>query len=416
MNASLLNDIAAYFQLPLKNPVLIFTLILFIILVSPILLKKIKVPAVVGFIIAGIAVSPHGFNVLVKNSAIELFSTIGLLYIMFIAGVELDLNEFKEKKHKSLMFGFLTFSVPILIGFPVCYYLLNYSLTTSILTASMFATHTLVAYPIASKYGVSKNEAVAVTVGGTILTDTTVLIFLAVIMGSVKGNLDVFFWARLVISLGIFSAIEFLLIPRLAKWFFSRGENEGNSQYIFVLFMVFLSALLAQLAGIEPIVGAFAAGLALNSLVPPSSKLMNQISFVGNAIFIPFFLISVGMLVDLSVLFRGYHALMVAGVLTAVALFGKWLSAWFTQMIYGYSGLQRRLIFGLSSSHAAATMAIILIGYKAGIIDDNILNGTIILILVTCMVASFVTEKASTQIKTTNKVNKGVCKKEEVSL
>jgi Kef-type K+ transport system membrane component KefB len=402
MNTSFFHEFLAHFQIPITNPVLIFTLILFIILISPILLKKIKVPAVVGFIIAGIAVSPHGFNVLVKNSAIELFSTIGLLYIMFIAGVELDLNEFKEKKHKSLMFGFLTFSVPILIGFPVCYYLLNYSLTTSILTASMFATHTLVAYPIVSKYGVSKNEAVAVTVGGTILTDTTVLITLAVIMGSVKGNLNVLFWLRLVISLSIFSAIEFLLIPRLAKWFFGRAESEGNSQYIFVLFVVFLSAFLAQLAGIEPIVGAFAAGLALNSLVPPSSKLMKQISFVGNAIFIPFFLISVGMLVDLSVLFRGYHALMVAGVLTGVALFGKWLSAWFTQMIYGYSGNQRRLIFGLSSSHAAATMAIILIGFKAGIIDDNILNGTIILILVTCMVASFVTERASIKITAGN--------------
>jgi Kef-type K+ transport system membrane component KefB len=395
MNTGFWDQIFLHFKLPVTNPVLMFSLILLIILVSPLLLKNIKVPAVAGFIIAGIVVSPHGFNVLQKNAATELFSTIGLLYIMFIAGVELDLNDFKKKKHKSLTFGFLTFSVPILIGFPVCYYLLNYSLTTSILTASMFATHTLVAYPIASKYGVSKNEAVAVTVGGTILTDTTVLIILAVILGSVKGHLNVLFWVKLVISLGIFSAIEFMVIPRLAKWFFSRAESEKNSPYIFVLLMVFLSAFLAQLAGIEPIVGAFAAGLALNPLIPPSSKLMSQINFVGNAIFIPFFLISVGMLVDLSVLFRGYHALMVAGVLTAVALLGKWLSAWFTQMIYGYSGVQRRLIFGLSSSHAAATMAIILIGYKAGIIDDNILNGTVILILITCMVASFVTERAS---------------------
>jgi Kef-type K+ transport system membrane component KefB len=398
MNRSFLQDVLQHFKLPMTNPVLIFALILFIILVSPILLKKVRVPAVVGFIVAGIAINPHGFNLLVKNSAIELFATIGLLYIMFIAGVELDLNDFKQKKHKSLMFGFLTFSVPILIGFPVCYYLLNYSLITSILTASMFATHTLVAYPIASKYGVAKNEAVAITVGGTILTDTTVLIILSVIMGSVSGQLNISFWIKLIISLSIFSAIEFLVIPRIAKWFFNRTEGDKTSHYVFVLFVVFLSAFLAQLAGIEPIVGAFAAGLALNPQVPPSSKLMNQISFVGNAIFIPFFLISVGMLVDLSVLFKGYRALTVAGVLTAMALLGKWLSAWFTQKIYHYSGAQRALIFGLSSSHAAATMAIILVGYKAGIVDDNILNGTIILILVTCMVASFVTERASHKI------------------
>jgi Kef-type K+ transport system membrane component KefB len=279
---------------------------------------------------------------------------------------------------------------------------LEYSLTTSILTASMFATHTLVAYPIASKYGVSKNEAVAVTVGGTILTDTTVLIILAIVMGSVKGGLDLMFWIRLIISLGVFTMIEFLLVPRIAKWFFNRVQNDKTSHYIFVLLVVFLSAFFAQLAGIEPIIGAFAAGLALNPLVPHTSKLMTQIEFVGNAIFIPFFLISVGMLVDLSVLFRGYHALMIAGALTLVALMGKWLSALITQKIYKYSNAQRGLIFGLSSSHAAATMAIILVGYKANIIDDNILNGTIILILVTCIVASFATEKASVKISDSN--------------
>jgi Kef-type K+ transport system membrane component KefB len=398
MDSGFFSQILSQFQLPLTNPVLIFSLILFIILLSPVLLKKIRIPAVVGFIIAGVAVSPHGFNILQKNSAVELFSTIGLLYIMFIAGIELDLKDFTKKKHKSLVFGMLTFTIPILIGLPVCYYLLDYSLITSILTSSMFATHTLVAYPIASKYGVTKNEVVGVAVGGTILTDTTVLIILAIIMGSVKGGLNVLFWVRLTVSIILFCMIEFLVVPRVAKWFFARTDNEKTSHYVFVLLMVFLSAFLSQLAGIEPIVGAFAAGLALNNLVPHNSKLMQQIEFVGNAIFIPFFLISVGMLVDLSVLVRGYNALMIAGALTTVALLGKWLSAWFTQLIFKYSTAQRGLIFGLSSSHAAATMAIILVGYKANIIDDNILNGTVILILITCIVASFATEKASIRI------------------
>jgi len=398
MHTNFFDQISQQFDLPFTNPVLIFSLLLFIILIAPILLGKIKIPGIVGFIIAGIMIGPNGFNILKKNSAIELFSTIGLLYIMFIAGIELDLAEFKKKKHKSFIFGFLTFAVPIVIGFPVCYYLLDYSLLTSILTASMFATHTLVAYPIVNKFGIAKNEAVAVTVGGTILTDTAVLIILAVIMGSVQGKLDSSFWIQLAISLSIFTATIFIVIPRIAKWFFTKLESEKTSHYIFVLSVVFFSAFLAQLAGIEPIIGAFVAGLALNRLIPHSSILMNRIEFVGNALFIPFFLIGVGMLVDLRVLFNGPDALIIAGSLTLVAIVGKYLSASFTQWIFKYTSNQRLLIFGLSSAHAAATLAIILVGYKAKIIDDNILNGTIILILVTCIVASFATEKASRRI------------------
>lgn len=398
MHTTFYDHLVKQFDPPFTNPVLIFSLILFIILVAPILLGKIKIPGIVGFIIAGIAIGPNGFNILQKNSAIELFSTIGLLYIMFIAGIELDLAEFKKKKHKSFIFGFFTFIIPILIGFPVCYYLLDYSLLTSLLTASMFATHTLVAYPIVNKFGISKNEAVAVTVGGTILTDTAVLIILAVIMGAVQDQLNAAFWIQLGISLSIFTATVFFLIPKIAKWFFTKLESEKTSHYIFVLSVVFFSAFLAQLAGIEPIIGAFVAGLALNRLIPASSILMNRIEFVGNALFIPFFLISVGMLVDLKVLFNGPDALIIAGALTFVALVGKYLSATFTQWIFKYTKNQRLLIFGLSSAHAAATLAIILVGYQVHLIDDHILNGTIILILITCVVASFATEKASRRI------------------
>ncbi|UEG55107.1 cation:proton antiporter [Mucilaginibacter daejeonensis] len=398
MHSTNMDQYLQYFQLPITNPVLVFAIILLVILISPLALTRIRIPAVVGFILAGMIISPNGLNILKKNSAIELFSTIGLLYIMFIAGIELDLNDLRKRKNKSLLFGALTFFMPIMVGFPVCYYGLGYPVITSILTASMFATHTLVAYPIVSRYQVAKNEAVAITVGGTILTDTAVLIILAVVIDSKHGGLTTAFWLRLVMSLLAFSAVQFLLVPRIAKWFFSRAATERTSHYIFVLFIVFLSAFLAQLAGIEPIVGAFAAGLALNRSVPHDSKLMEQIEFVGHAIFIPFFLISVGMLVDLRVLFKGYHALMIAGVLTTVALASKWISAWATQTLFKYTAPQRGLIFGLSASHAAATMAIILVGFKAGIIDEFILNGTVILILCTCMVASFATERAARRV------------------
>lgn len=385
-------------ELPLQNPVAIFSLILFIILLAPILLRKLNIPGIIGLIIAGVVIGPYGLNVLEHNSAIDLFSTIGLLYIMFIAGLELDLNEFKSNRNKSILFGFFTFIIPLGIGYPVCYYLLGYDFNASFLTASMFATHTLVAYPIVSKMGVSKNQAVAVTVGGTILTDTAVLIILAVIMGNSEGSLNQQFWIRLGISLAVFSVIMFAIIPRIAAWFFRKLESEKHSHYIFVLAVVFFAAFLAELAGVEPIIGAFVAGLALNKLIPHSSALMNRIEFIGNALFIPFFLISVGMLVDVSVILSGPTALIIAGTLSVVALFGKWLAAWFTQLVFKYSKAQRQLIFGLSSAHAAATLAVILVGYRAEIIDDNILNGTIILILITCVVASFATEKASKKL------------------
>ncbi len=362
------------------------------------MLKRLNIPGIIGLIISGVIIGPFGLNILEKNSAIDLFSTIGLLYIMFIAGLELDMNEFKANRNKSLLFGFFTFIFPLTIGFPVCYYFLDYDFNASFLTASMFATHTLVAYPIVSKLGISRNQSVAITVGGTILTDTAVLIMLAVIMSNSQGNLNQEFWIRLIVSLIIFSAIMFLVIPRIAKWFFRKLESEKHSHYIFVLAVVFFAAFLAQMAGIEPIIGAFIAGLALNKLIPRSSALMNRIEFIGSSLFIPFFLISVGMLVDTSVIFNGPAALVVAVTLTVVALFGKWFAALFTQLVFNYSKTQRQLIFGLSSSHAAATLAVILVGYRAGILDENILNGTIILILITCIVASFVTEKAAKKI------------------
>ncbi len=386
------------FQLPLVNPVLIFSLILFIILFSPILLRKINIPSIIGLIISGVIIGPHGFNILEKSSAVDLFSTIGLLYIMFIAGLELDLNEFKAHKNKSIIFGIFTFIVPLAIGFPVVYYFLGYDFNASFLTASMFATHTLVTYPIVSKMGISKNKAVAITVGGTIFTDTAVLIILAIILANSQGNLNFQFWIRMGISLLIFLAIMFLVIPRIAKWFFRTLESEKHSHYIFVLAVVFFAAFLAEVAGIEPIIGAFVAGLALNKLIPHSSALMNRIEFIGNSLFIPFFLISVGMLVNVKVIAGAPEALIIAGTLSVVALAGKWIAAWLTRISFRFTRAQGTLIFGLSGAHAAATLAVILVGYRANILDENILNGTVILILIACIVASFATEKAAKQI------------------
>jgi len=387
------------FTLPIGDPVLIFSIILIIILVSPILLKRINIPGIIVLIISGIIIGPFGVGLLEKNTAIDLFSKIGILYIMFIAGLELDMNQFKANQNKSFTFGFFTFIIPLTLGFPICYYLLGYNFNASFLTSSMFATHTLIAYPIVSKFGVSKNEAVAVAVGGTILTDTAVLIILAVILGNAEdGGLTASFWIRLIVSLLIFCAIMFFLVPKIARWFFTRMDKEKHSHYIFVLTVVFLSAFLAKLAGVEDIIGAFLAGLALNRLIPHSSPLMNRIEFIGSSLFIPFFLISVGMMVDIKVIFSGYMAIVVALTLSIVAILGKWLAAFATQLTFKYSATQRKLIFGLSTGHAAATLAVIIVGYKADIIDINILNGTIILILITSIVATLATENATKKI------------------
>jgi Kef-type K+ transport system membrane component KefB len=403
-----LDQLKTQFDLPLQNPVLVFALILLIILLAPIIFKRFRIPGIIGLIIAGVIVGPHGVNLLAKNSAIDLFSTIGLLYIMFIAGLELELQEFKRYRNQSLSFGVLTFAIPFALGFPACYYILDYDFTASLLTANLFSTQTMVAYPIVSKFGISKNKAVAITVGGTIFTDTAVLFLLAFLTGSHEGDLPGGFWVRIILGLIALLFMLFVILPRVAKWFFIRLEGEKSSHYVFVMAIVFLAAFAAQLAGLEPIIGAFVAGLALNRLVPQSSALMNRIQFIGNSLFIPFFLISVGMLVDIRVLNNGPQALWVAFVLTVVALIGKYVAARTTQVLFGYTKAQGLLIFGLSGSHAAAAMAVILVGYNAGIIDENILNGTIVLILVTCLVASFATEKAAKKIVTSEENSKEV--------
>jgi Kef-type K+ transport system membrane component KefB len=380
--------------LPLQDPVMIFTLVLFIILLSPIVLRKLRIPSIIGLIIAGVIIGPNGLNLLLRDNSIVLFGTVGLLYIMFLAALEIDMGDFKKSSKRSFVFGMLTFLIPLISGTVICFYFLDFSLPASILVASMFSTHTLISYPIVSNLGISKDESVTVSVGGTIITDTAVLMVLAVIVASTTGNLDPAFWVQLVISLIAFALIILYGYPIIARWFFRNIPESGTGQYVFVLALVFLAGVLAELAGVEPIIGAFLAGLAINRLIPSNSALMHRIEFVGNAIFIPFFLISVGMLVDLRVIFSGTQALIVAGTMTFAAILGKWIAAFLTQKVFGYSVLQRRIIFGLSTSHAAATLAVILIGFNIGLLNESVLNGTIILILITCMISSFVTEQA----------------------
>jgi Kef-type K+ transport system membrane component KefB len=394
--------------LPLTNPVLKFLVILIIILAAPIFLNKFKIPHILGLIIAGAVIGPNGFNVLLRDSSIILSGTAGLLYIMFLAGLEIDIAEFKKNSKKSLIFGLYTFTIPMVLGIITGLYLLNFSVLTSVLLASMFASHTLIAYPILSKLGVTKNRAVNIAVGGTMITDTLALLVLAVIVGMSTGEVNSIFWTKLSISIVAFVLTIALIFPIIGRWFLKRYED-NVSQYIFVLVMVFLGAVLAEAAGIEAIIGAFFAGLALNRLIPATSPLMNRIEFVGNAVFIPFFLIGVGMLVDYRVFFQDFETIKVAAIMTIVATFAKYMAALLAQKTFRFSADERRLIFGLSNAQAAATLAAVLVGYNviigetAGgepirLLNEAVLNGTIIMILITCTIASFVAQKGGKNI------------------
>jgi len=392
-------------NLPLTNPVLKFFIILLIILFSPILLNKIKIPHLLGLIIAGAIIGPNGLNLIERDNGIILSGTAGLLYIMFLAGLEIDLADFKKNGKKSLVFGLYTFLIPMFLGTLVGLYILKISIASSLLLASMFASHTLIAYPIISKLGIAKNRAVNITVGGTMITDTLALLVLAIIVGMAKGNVDTAFWLQLVFGIIIFGLIVIFLFPIIAKWFLKRFDDT-ISQYIFVLTMVFLGAVLAEMASIEPIIGAFLAGLSLNPLIPHTSPLMNRIGFVGNAIFIPFFLLGVGMLIDFHIFITDSKTIIVALVMIVTATLSKFLAAWLTQKTYNFSADERRLIFGLSNAQAAATLAAVLVGYNTvlatttsgepiRLFDETILNGTILMILVTCTIASFVAQKGA---------------------
>lgn len=384
--------------LPVKNPVLILALTLLIILFSPLLFKRFRIPGIIGLILAGIIIGPHSIHIIESTTSFELLSKTGLLYIMFLAGLEIDMQEFRQNRNKSIVFGVLTFLIPIVIGYFVCIYVFQFTVWPALLLASMFSTHTLLSYPIVSNMGIVKNRAVQVAFGGTIITDSAVLILLGIITNVVTGDINPAFWFRITLSLSLLVFATLYLLPKISRWFFRNIEAQASSHYIFVLAMVFISGFLSELAGVEPIIGAFLAGLGLNKVIPHTSILMNRIIFIGNTLFIPFFLISAGMLVDLKLFFSGADALIFAGILCAVGLFTKYLAAWLTGVIYKYTKYERNIIFGLSVSHAAATLAIIKVGFDIGLFDQNVINATIILILVSCLVSSFVSERAARKI------------------
>ena len=391
------------FHLPVTDPTWIFFLVLVIILFAPIVLERLRIPHIIGMILAGVVIGEHGFNILARDSSFELFGKVGLYYIMFLAGLEMNMEDFKSIRVKATVLGVLAFIFPLGIGIWTNLHLLGYSLATSVLLASMYASHTLIAYPIVIRYGINRQRAVSIAVGGTAVTDTLTLLVLAVVGGMYKGETSEMFWIWLVLKVVVLSVVIMYAFPRIGRWFFRR-YSDNVVQYIFVMAMVFLGAGLMEFVGTEGILGAFLAGLVLNRLIPHVSPLMSHLEFVGNALFIPYFLIGVGMLIDVNVLFGHIDSVKVAVVMIIVALLGKWIASWLTQKIYKMRALERELMFGLSNAQAAATLAAVLVGYNIilpngeRLLNEDVLNGTILLILVTCVVSSFITEHAAKRI------------------
>lgn len=384
---------------PVTDPTWIFFIVLGIILFAPMLFERLRIPSIAGLILAGLLVGPHAFHLLDRDASFELFGKVGIYYIMFLASLEMNMQDIRQTQAKAVGFGLLSFAIPIVLGCAANSWLLHYAFLASLLMASMYASHTLISYPIVLRYGLARRKSVTMAVGGTIVADTLTLLVLAVVGETFKSEVTLGFWLFLLLKLALIGTVIIVVFPRLARFFFKR-YNDGVVQYIFVLGLVFLGAGLMEFVGMEGILGAFLVGIVLNRNIPATSPLMNHIEFIGNALFIPYFLIGVGMLVDVKSLVDP-HALEVAVVMILVGTLGKWLAARTAQHFYHLSPRDGTLLFGLTNSRAAATLAIVIVGNSIELPDGSrllgeaVLNGAMLLILFSCIVSSFFTEKTA---------------------
>lgn len=345
-------------HLPITNPTWIFFLVLCIILFAPVLLNKLKIPHLIGMILAGILIGEHGFDILARDSSFELFGQVGLYYIMFLAGLEMNMEDFPAIRGKAIVFGILAFIIPIVLGFFSNILILKYGIVSSILLASMYASHTLISYPIVTRYGVSRHRCVSIAVGATAITDSLTLLVLAIVGSMYRtDSVGSWSWLELILKVSLMGLFIIYSFPRIGRWFLRKYEDGIRAIHLHSGNGFPPLPGLMELVGMEGILGAFFAGLVLNRLIPPVSPLRNYLEFVGNALFIPYFLIGVGMLIDVRVFFGHIESMKVAAVMTLMALSTKWIAAWTTQKIYGMKKIERQLMFGLSNAQAAATLA-----------------------------------------------------------
>lgn len=385
---------------PVTDPVAVFLIILAIMLVAPLLFERLQLPGIVGLILAGVVVGPNGWGLLERDSTIVLLGTVGLLFLMFMAGLETSLNDLKYNASKAITFGLATFAIPMVIG-TVAMLFLDYSFLAAILVASCFASHTLLALPILSKLGIMRTQAVTTTLGGTLITNVLALLVLAVVIKAQGGTLTLGFWLFLIPALVLYTWATLWGVPKVGRWFFRRFGQDESAEFIFVLATLFVISYLANLIEIEPIIGAFLAGIAITQLIPQLSPLMNRIQFIGNTLFVPFFLISVGMLIDPLILIEQPESLLIATVIVIVEIISKYIAAWGCGKLFGFEFPSIMVMFGLSSAQAASTLAAITVAFDVELVDQLTVNGIVAMILVTCIASPWITERWGKKIKGT---------------
>ncbi len=379
----------------ISNALAIIAIVLATILVVPMVCRKIRIPSIVGFILVGVLAGPYGFELLDESTAIQTLGKVGMLYIMLQAGIEVDINDFRQQRTKAVIFGFYSFILPFVLGV-VTSLLMGFNGVTSALLGAMYGSHTLMTYPIVSRYGVQKNASVNIAIGGTMLTITLSLLVLAILKSNAALADSLGTW-QLLGRIALTLLLIILVFPWLAQRFFKKWSDPTNG-FLIVMTMMIVSALLAEWAGLEGILGAFICGVAMNRLVPNLSPVMQRINFVGNNLFVPLFLLGVGMMIDVSLLWSGWTTILLAIVMISTKLAGKWLASWLAQKSFSLQAEERRLMFGLTHATAAGTLAIVTIGYEAGFFSPEILNAAVLMILVLCTTASFVTEYAAKQL------------------
>lgn len=390
-------------QALITDPTWIFFVVLGIILLAPLLLRRLRIPHIIGLILAGMLVGEHGLHLLSRDSSFELFGQVGIYYIMFLAALELDMGSVAQYGRSGLKFGVLTFLIPFVLGWCSCHYLLHYSTLTSVLMACIFASHTLVSYPTVSRYGMSRNSVVVISVVATAFTTFAALLIVALVEGALQPGHSALTWVLFPLKCAAYVAFVLVVFPRLGRWFLRRYDD-GVMQYIFILALVFLSAALAKLAGLEGLLGAFLAGLVINRLVPRTSPLMNHLEFVGNALFIPYFLIGVGMIINVRSLAGGIGSLWPMLILVATGMLTKWIASAIMAWQSGYDRNGMWLMFGLTNAHAAGALAIVMIGIDphVGLMNEQTLNGTMLLILCSCVVSGLATGKGARALALTD--------------
>ena len=406
-------NLSQYF--PITDPTLIFFVVLLMILLSPIIMGRLRIPHIIGMVLAGVLVGKYGLNILGRDASFELFGRVGLYYIMFLAGLEMDMEGLKKNRNRVMIFGMLTFLVPFAMTYFMGVSLLGYIPLASLLLAAIMASNTLIAYPIVGRYGLTRHTSSTLSVGSSMMALFMALIVMASIVNSFHGNGGILFWLLFILKFVAYCVGLIMVIPRVTRWFLRR-YSDAVMQFIFILAVVFLSAALSDAVGLEGIFGAFMSGLILNRFVPKVSPLMNRIEFTGNALFIPYFLIGVGMLINVRLLFAGSKILWVVFCIVFFGTLGKAVAAYLAARIFRMSWLAGHMMFGLTSAHAAGAIAMVMVGRRLEVapgqylFGDEVLNGIVIMILFTCVISTVITERAAQRLRLQEKEDQNMMK------